>query len=185
MSVTYVTAHFPTIPLLDLRQSSFSNLSVTSRTSPLILQPFRPFTYVTAHFTTLPLFDLRHSSFSNPSFASHRSQALQLRHVASRPWYSTMFTKTLVKIWNGEKFAFRSSMIDGPRKRLRTHYPSREESFPVRFQIEGSVSYPCIFQTSLCHLNKVRLRYRVPALKERMTDDHRLFHLAFAEENVN
>ena len=30
--------------------------------------------------------ELRHSSFSNPSFASPTSQALHLRHVASRPW---------------------------------------------------------------------------------------------------
>ena len=46
---------------------SFSNLSVTSPTSQLILQPFHPFTYITAHSPTLPLLHLRHSSFSNPS----------------------------------------------------------------------------------------------------------------------
>ena len=64
-----------------------------------ILQPFRHFTYVTAHSATLPSFylrhssfptllllHLRHSSFSNPSFASPTSQALHLRHLASRPW---------------------------------------------------------------------------------------------------
>ena len=43
---------------------SFSNLSVTSPASQLILQPFRRFTYVTAHSSTLPSFYLRHSSFS-------------------------------------------------------------------------------------------------------------------------
>ena len=64
---------------------SFSKVSVTSRTSQLILQPFRRFTYVTAHSPTLPLLHLRHSSFSNPSFASLTSQALHLRHLASRP----------------------------------------------------------------------------------------------------
>ena len=53
----------------------FSNLSVTSPTSQLILQPFRRFTYVTTHFPTLPLLHLRHSLFSNPSFASPTSQA--------------------------------------------------------------------------------------------------------------
>ena len=65
---------------------SFSNLSVTSPTSQLILQPFRRFTYVTTHFQILPLLPLRHSSFSNLSFASPMSQALHLIHLASRPW---------------------------------------------------------------------------------------------------
>ena len=61
---------------------AFSNLSVSSPRSQLILQPFHRFTYVTAHSPTLPLLHLRHSSFSNPSFASSTSQAL---HLASRP----------------------------------------------------------------------------------------------------
>ena len=107
---TYVKTHSPILPLLYLRhssfsnpsfasltsqalhlrnlasrQSSFSNLSVTSPTSKLILQPFRRFTYATAHSPTLPLLYLRHSSFSNPSFSSITSQALHLRHLASRP----------------------------------------------------------------------------------------------------
>ena len=104
---TYVTAHSPTIPLLHLRhsslskssfasppsqalhlillQSSYSNLSVISPTSQLILQPLCRFTYVTAHSPTLPLLHLRHSSFSYPSFASPTSQALHLIHLASSP----------------------------------------------------------------------------------------------------
>ena len=45
-----------------------------------------PSVAVTAHSPTLPLFHLRHSSFSNSSFASPTSQALHLRHLASRPW---------------------------------------------------------------------------------------------------
>ena len=44
---TYVTAHFPTLPFLYLRHSSFSNPSVASPTSQLILQPFFRFSYVT------------------------------------------------------------------------------------------------------------------------------------------
>ena len=83
---TYVTDHSPTLPLLHLRHSSFSNLYLTSPTSQLILQPFCRFTYVTAHSPILPLFHLRHSSFSNPSFGCPTSQALHLRHLASRPW---------------------------------------------------------------------------------------------------
>ena len=70
---TYVTAHSPT---------------VASPTSQIILQPLRCFTYVTAHSPTLLSLLLRHSSFSNPSFASPTSQALHLRHLASRPWLS-------------------------------------------------------------------------------------------------
>ena len=50
---TYVTAKFPTLPLLYLGHSSFSNRSVASPTSQLILQPFRCFTKVTAHSPTL------------------------------------------------------------------------------------------------------------------------------------
>ena len=82
---------------------SFSNLSVTSPTLQVILQPFRHFTYVTghsptfpslhstlqlilqtsrrftyvtAHFTTLPSLYLRHSSFSNPPVALPTSQLI-------------------------------------------------------------------------------------------------------------
>ena len=82
----------------DIQQSSFSNLFVTSRTSQLILQPFRRFTYVTAHSPTLPLLHLHHSSLSSPSFASPTSQALHLCHLASRPCctvgYIRMFSTT-------------------------------------------------------------------------------------------
>ena len=60
--------------LLGHEQSSFSNLSVTSPTSQLILQPFRRFSYVTTHSLTIPLLHLRHNSFSNPSVASPTSQ---------------------------------------------------------------------------------------------------------------
>ena len=50
--------------LEPLQRCSFSNISVTSPMSELILQPFRRFTYVTAHSPTLlPLF-LRHRLFT-------------------------------------------------------------------------------------------------------------------------
>ena len=74
---------FRLLPHFSMGGCSFSNLSVTSPTSQLILQPFRRFTYVTAHSTTLPLLQLRLSSFSNPSFASSTSQALHLIHLSS------------------------------------------------------------------------------------------------------
>ena len=54
----------PTLPSLYLRHSSFSNPSVASPASQLILQPFRCFTYVTAHSPTLLLLLLRHKLFT-------------------------------------------------------------------------------------------------------------------------
>ena len=82
---TYVKTHSPTLLLLHLCHSLFSNLSVTLPTSQLILQPFHHFTYVTAHSSTILLLHLHQSSFSNPSFASPTSQALHLIHLVSLP----------------------------------------------------------------------------------------------------
>ena len=73
---------------------SFSNLSVH-------------FTYVTAHSPTNPLLHLRHSSFSNSSFASSTSQALHLRHLASRPWH------TQITIMNSRIVSIVSVDVDG------------------------------------------------------------------------
>ena len=51
---TYVTAHSQTLPLLHPRHSSFSNPSVASSTSQLILQLFFRFSYVTGCSLTSP-----------------------------------------------------------------------------------------------------------------------------------
>ena len=51
---TYVTSHSPTLPLLYLRHSSFSNPSVASSTSQLILQTFFRFSYITSSSLTSP-----------------------------------------------------------------------------------------------------------------------------------
>ena len=51
---TCVTVHSPALPLLYLRHSSFSNPSVASPTSQLILQPFSLFSYVTGSSLTSP-----------------------------------------------------------------------------------------------------------------------------------
>ena len=59
------------------RACSFSNLSTTSPTSQLILQPFHRFTYVTAHSPTLLSFLLCHWLFT-------------YRHLASRPWFKIL-----------------------------------------------------------------------------------------------
>ena len=56
----YVTDHSPTLPLIHLRHSSFSNPSVALPTSQLIFQPFRCFTYVTVHSPALLSLLLRH-----------------------------------------------------------------------------------------------------------------------------
>ena len=94
------TSKTPLTPMRIVRGVAHSpNLSVTSPTSQLILQPFRRFTYVTTHSPTLPLVHLRHSSFSNPSFASPTSQALHLIHLASRP-YIRPYTKHVRTLHN-------------------------------------------------------------------------------------
>ena len=72
-----------------LKLCSFSNLSVTSPTSQLILQPFRRVTYATADSPTLPLLHLRHNSFYNPSFAFPKSLALHLRNLATHLRHSS------------------------------------------------------------------------------------------------
>ena len=95
-------------------ECSFSNLSLTSRTSQFILQPFLRFSYVTssslnsssrAHSPTLPLLHLRHSSFSNPSISS-TSQVLHLIHLAElilQPFrhftYVTTHSPTLTSLY--------------------------------------------------------------------------------------
>ena len=61
---TYVTTHSPTLPLIHLRHSLFSNPSLAVPTSQLILQPFRCFTYVTVHSPTLLSLLLRHRIFT-------------------------------------------------------------------------------------------------------------------------
>ena len=82
MSCDVGGAHSPILPSLYLRYNSFSNPSVASPTSQLILQPFRRFTYVTTHSPTLPLLYLRHNSFSNPSVASPTSHSFSNPSVA-------------------------------------------------------------------------------------------------------
>ena len=57
-------AHSPTFPSLHLRHNSFSNPSVASLTSHLILQPFRCFSYVIVHSPTLLSLLLRHRLFT-------------------------------------------------------------------------------------------------------------------------
>ena len=55
---------------------SFSNPSLALPTSQLILQPSRCFTYVTSHSPTLQSLYLRQGSFSNPFVGSPTSQII-------------------------------------------------------------------------------------------------------------
>ena len=54
ISISMSSAHSPTLQSLYLRHSSFSNPSVASPTSQLILQPFCHFSYVTGSSLTSP-----------------------------------------------------------------------------------------------------------------------------------
>ena len=78
----YVRAHFPTLPSLYLRLSSFSKPSVALPKSQLILEPFRHFIYVTIHPPTLQSLYLLHSSFSNPSVDSPMSQLFSFSNIS-------------------------------------------------------------------------------------------------------
>ena len=57
-------SYSPSFPSRYLRHSSFSNRSIASPTSQLILQPFLCFTYVTANSPTLLSLLLRHRLFT-------------------------------------------------------------------------------------------------------------------------
>ena len=65
----YVTAHSPSIPSLYLRHSSFSNPSLASPTSQLVLMS-------RAHSPTFPSLHLSYNSFSIPSIALPTSQLI-------------------------------------------------------------------------------------------------------------
>ena len=91
---------------LENKLCSCFNVTVSSSTSQLILQPFRRFTYVTVHSPTLPLLHLRHSSFSKPSFASPTLQALHLNHLANRPClYTTHLHSIHSRLSSGMQYA--------------------------------------------------------------------------------
>ena len=80
---TYITAHSPTLLLLYLRQSSFSNPSVASPMSQFILQPFFCFSYVTGSSLTsrgeLPMF-----SWNVIIFVCHRISSISFKHGLRR-----------------------------------------------------------------------------------------------------
>ena len=70
----YVTAHSPTVPLLHLRHSLFSNPSFASPTSQALhLIHLARFS---AHSPTFPSLHLRHNSISNPYVALPTSELI-------------------------------------------------------------------------------------------------------------
>ena len=64
---TYITTHSPTLPLLYLHHSSFSNTSIASPTSQFILQPFFRFSYITSYSLNTPAEPRRPWFFHAPS----------------------------------------------------------------------------------------------------------------------
>ena len=78
---SYVTAHFPNLPPLYLRHSSFSNPSVVSPTSQFILQPFFRFTYVTG---SSPMSQLILQPFRRFTYFTGNSTTLLLLHLRHR-----------------------------------------------------------------------------------------------------
>ena len=73
---------------LHLRHSSFSNPSLALPTSKHILQPFRCFTYITAHSPTLLLLLLRHRIFTYVTWRAAHAVIWQsaLPHSSCSPW---------------------------------------------------------------------------------------------------
>ena len=113
--------------------TSFSNLSITSPTLQLILQPFCCFTYITAHSPTIPLLHLRHRSFSNPSFASPASQALHLISPGELPmlsssiylhiisWKSILYSNILLPASKvGQRWGIRITLCRTDKKKILT-----------------------------------------------------------------
>ena len=101
---TYVTAHSPTLPLLHLRHSSFSNPPFDSPTSQGLHLGLIHLTR--AHSPTFPSLYLRHSSFSNSSVASPTSQFIlqpffRFSYVSSSSFNSP---GELPMIYNRSKF---------------------------------------------------------------------------------
>ena len=94
---------------------SFSNHSVTSRTSQLILQSFRRFTYDRAHSPTLPLLHLRHISFSTPAVVLPTSQLIlqPFRHFT----YVTAHSPTLPSLYLRHS-AFSNPSVASPISQL-------------------------------------------------------------------
>ena len=154
LSVTSSTSrlHFPTLPFLHLRNSSFSNpsfasptsqalhlihlvssfsnLSVTSPTSQLILQPFPRFTYVTTHSPTFPSLYLCHSSFSNLSVALPTSQFIL------QPFFRFSYVT--------------SSSLNSPGELILQHFPhftyvtAHSPTIPSLYSRHSSFSNPSV-----------------------------------------
>ena len=74
MTITMSSAHSPIFLSIHLHHSSFSNTSVTLPMSQLILQPFHCFIYITAHSPTLLSLLLCHRLFTYDTWrAAHAS----------------------------------------------------------------------------------------------------------------
>ena len=91
---TYITAHSPTLPSLYLHHNSFSNLSIASPTSQLILQPFFCLSYVTGFSLTSPgepPMELQGPLYTMNDFILHflRTCSMALSHLWHWPVHIT------------------------------------------------------------------------------------------------
>ena len=125
-------------------ERSFSNLSLTSPASQLILQSFSRFTYVTAQFPILPLLHLRHSSFSNPSFASPTLQALHLIHLKLCSFSNLSVTSPM------------SQLIIQPFRRF-TYITAHSATLPLLHLRHSSFSNPSFASPTLKVLHLIHL----------------------------
>ena len=143
-----------------MEQRSFSNLSITSPTLQLILQPLCCFTYVTAHSPTISLLHQHHSSFSNPSFASPTSQALHLRHLASCPCYEyssiLLFARTrkVFTILPIPAVAFKET-TNSPSPPYSLHIFSWENSLNLPNRLQHQLHFPVSLSCSIAEGHSV------------------------------
>ena len=87
MTITMSSAHSPTLPPLYLRHSSFSNTSVASPISQLILQPLFRFFYVTGSSLT----SLGEPPMSLTVWIYYYGMASSHRKVMESHWNATNF----------------------------------------------------------------------------------------------
>ena len=138
--LTYVTVHSPTFPTLYLCHSSFSNPSVASRTSQLILQLFFRFSYVTGSSLMSP--------GEPPTLKSRCLQGilpklcLHLQYGAHSPTFPSLH--------------LRNVFILQPFRRF-TYVTAYSTTLPLLHLCHSSFSNPCFASRTsqalhLCHL---------------------------------
>jgi transposase-like protein len=62
---------------------------------------------------------------------------------------------------------------------------ARENSFLNSVQLKGNTAFPGCPRTVRNHMTEAGLRSRSAAVKEKLSEEHRFYRLAFAEDNVD